>query len=64
MKAPVSMLFVTRVFLGGAMFTMLTATTGGSSIQSRATPQAFRPPADGFPSLERPTRRCSKAARP
>lgn len=64
MKAPASMLFVTSVFLGGAMFTMLTATAGGGSFQSCAKQQAFRPPADGLPLLERPTRRGSKAVRP
>jgi hypothetical protein len=64
MKAPASMLFVTSVFLGGAMFTMLTATADGSSFQSCAKQQAFRPPADGLPLLEQPTRRGSKAARP
>lgn len=63
MKAPASMLFVTNLFLGGAMFTMLMATAGGSSVEGCAKPQAFRPPADGLPWLERPTGRGSKAAR-
>jgi hypothetical protein len=55
MKAPASMRFVTSVFLGGAMFTMLTATAGGSSVQRCAQRQAFRRPADGLPWLEWPT---------
>ena len=49
MTIPASMRFVTRRFFGGTLCTMLTATAGGSALSRRATPQAIRPPADGFP---------------